>query len=74
MTDLCRYEEISSAIYSSHREFMEAGKGRLRGDTTRDATKVEGEKLRRENSPLKMVVGDHGFVQPDSCKLTFGEI
>jgi transposase len=38
-SDLCRRESISTAIYYSWlKNFMEAGKARLKGDGLRDAT------------------------------------
>jgi len=53
-SDLCRRENISTAIYYSWlKDFMEAGKGRLKGDSLRDATKGEVKHLREENSRLK---------------------
>ena len=35
---------------------MEAGKGRLKGDTLRDANKAEMQEIRRENERLKELV------------------
>lgn len=59
VTELCRYEGITTALYYGWlREFMEAGKRRLQGDTTRDATRTEVENLRRENERLKGIIGD----------------
>ena len=41
-SDLCRRESISTAIYYSWlKNFMEAGKARLKGDGLRDATTSE---------------------------------
>ena len=40
------------------KEFLEAGKKRLLGDTTREATSTEVQDLRRENSQLKLVVAE----------------
>jgi transposase len=37
---------------------MEAGKGRLRGDTKREATSNEVQDLRQENDRLKLLVAD----------------
>jgi len=57
-SDLCRRESISTAIYYSWlKDFMEAGKGRLKGDSLRDATKSEVKHLREENSRLKELLG-----------------
>jgi transposase len=58
-SDLCRRENISTAIYYSWlKDFMEAGKGRLKGDGLRDATKGEVKHLREENSRLKELLGE----------------
>ena len=46
VSDLCRREGISSALYYSWlKDFMEAGKARLKGDTLRDATHSEVKSL-----------------------------
>ena len=37
---------------------MEAGKGRLKGDTLRKANKAEVDELRRENERLKELVAE----------------
>src|SRR5208282_2068621 len=53
ISELCRREGISSALYYSWlKDFMEAGKDRLRKDFLRDATKSEVKKLRIENDRL----------------------
>ena len=44
--------------YRWSKEFLEAGKKRLLGDTTREATSTEVQDLRRENSQLKQVVAE----------------
>ena len=44
--------------YSQSKEFLEAGKRRLAGDTVRAATSDEVRDLRREASALKEVVAD----------------
>ena len=62
ISDLCRREGISSALYYSWlKDFMEAGKARLKGDTLRDATQGEVKGLRRENSRLKELVGEQAL-------------
>ncbi|MEW6685858.1 MAG: transposase [Candidatus Edwardsbacteria bacterium] len=51
VTDLCRRERIGSAVYYSWlKQFMEGGKARLRGDTLREATKEEVDRLKQETS------------------------
>lgn len=63
VSELCRREGIpSSAYYSWTKDFMEAGKSRLKRDGARDATKSEVVKLRRENEQLKSVIGDKELV------------
>ena len=58
-SDLCRRESISTAIYYSWlKDFMEAGKARLKGDSLRDATKGEVKHLREQNSRLKELLGE----------------
>ena len=59
ISDLCRKENISSALYYSWlKNFMEAGKSRLQGDTLRDATKSEVKDLKGENARLKELLGE----------------
>lgn len=61
-SDLCRRENISTAIYYSWlKDFMEAGKARLRGDSLRDATKGEVKRLREENLRLKELAGEQAL-------------
>ena len=62
ISDLCRREGISSALYYSWlKDFMEAGKARLKGDTLRDATHSEVKSLRQENMRLKELVGEQAL-------------
>lgn len=62
VSDLCRREGISSALYYSWlKDFMEAGKARLRGDSLRDATQGEVKELRLENARLKELVGEQAL-------------
>jgi len=61
-SDLCRRENISTAIYYSWlKDFMEAGKARLKGDGLRDATKSEVKHLREENDRLKALAGEQAL-------------
>ncbi|TNF23345.1 MAG: hypothetical protein EP318_00300 [Rhodobacteraceae bacterium] len=56
---LCRRDGISKSLYPTwSKEFLEAGKQRLAGDTTRQATSPEGKDLRSESAALKEVVAD----------------
>jgi transposase len=62
VTDLCRREKISTAVfYSWLKQFMEAGKARLRGDTLRDATQDEVAGLKEENQRLKELAGEQAL-------------
>jgi transposase len=54
---LCRREGIAESLYySCSKEFLEAGKKRLAGDTARQATSVEVKGLRREIRDMKELV------------------
>lgn len=56
---LCRKEGIAQSLYYTwSKEFMEAGKRRLAGDTARAATTDEVKDLRREAGALKECVAD----------------
>jgi len=56
---LCRREGLAPNLYYRwSKEFLEAGKKRLLGDTTREATSTEVQDLRRENNHLKQVVAE----------------
>jgi transposase len=56
---LCRKEGIASNLYYKwSKEFLEAGKRRLMGDTKRPATSGEVLTLRKENGQLKELVAD----------------
>jgi len=56
---LCRKEGIAQSLYYTwSKEFMEAGKRRLAGDTARAATTGEVQDLRREARALKECVAD----------------
>tara|TARA_B100000378_G_scaffold202081_1_gene165387 strand:+ start:531 stop:905 length:375 start_codon:yes stop_codon:yes gene_type:complete len=56
---LCRREGIAESMYYTwSKEFLEAGKRRLAGDTARAATTDEVKALRREASDLKEVVAE----------------
>ena len=56
---LCRREGIAESLYYSwSKEFLEAGKRRLAGDTARAATTDEVQALRHEARTLKEVVAE----------------
>ena len=59
IAELCRQEGIAqSQYYSWSKEFMEAGKKRLAGDTMREANTDEVKGLRKEARDLKEVVAN----------------
>ena len=59
IAELCRREGIVQNLYYRwSKEFLEAGKKRLAGDTARAATSDEVKELRREASALKEAVAD----------------
>ena len=59
IAELCRREGISQNLYYRWaKEFLEAGKKRLAGDTAREATSGEVKSLRRESGALKEVVAE----------------
>ena len=59
IAELCRREGIVQNLYYRwSKEFLEAGKKRLAGDTARSATTQEVQDLRREASALKEVVAE----------------
>ena len=59
IAELCRREGITASMYYGwSKEFLEAGKKRLAGDTARAATSDEVKELRREASALKEAVAD----------------
>ena len=56
---LCRREGIPSNLYSRwSKEFLEAGKKRLAGETKREATSSEVTELRQESGQLKQAVAE----------------
>ena len=56
---LCRKESLAPNLYYRwSKEFLEAGKKRLVGDTTREATSTEVSELRKENGQLKQLVAE----------------
>ena len=59
IAELCRREGINPNLYYKwSKEFLEAGKRRLAGDTKREATSSEVGSLRSENRQLKELVAD----------------
>ena len=59
VSTICRREGISSNLYYRWlKEFMEAGKARLKGDETRGATRGEVGELKLDNERLKQLVAE----------------
>ena len=59
VAELCRREGIHPTVYYSWlKDFMEAGKRRMRGDSLRDATTAEVQHLKGENERLKRLVAE----------------
>ncbi len=59
ISELCRREGIAANLYYRwSKDFLEAGKKQLAGDTVREATSDEVKALRSENRELKEVVAE----------------
>jgi len=59
IAELCRREGINANLYYRwSKDFLEAGKKRLQGDTVREANSGEVVGLRRENDQLKQLVAE----------------
>jgi len=62
IAELCRREGIAQSLYYNwSKEFLEAGKKRLAGDTARAASSGEVKDLRREARELKEVVAEQAL-------------
>ena len=62
IAELCRREGIAESLYYSwSKEFLEAGKKRLAGDTARAATSSEVKDLKRQTQELKEVVAEQAL-------------
>ncbi len=59
IAELCRREGIAESLYYNwSKDFLEAGKKRLSGDTARQATSGEVTNLKRETRDLKEALAD----------------
>ena len=59
IAELCRREGLNQNVYYRwSKEFLEAGKQHLSGNTQREATSDEVVELRKENNQLKQVLAD----------------
>ncbi|WP_291066670.1 MULTISPECIES: transposase [unclassified Empedobacter] len=74
VAELCRKYSISqSQFYKWNKEFLEAGKKRLSGDITREATSDDVSDLRKENMRLKDILA-YLVVRYDSVKKTLDSL
>ena len=59
VAELCRNEGITQSLYYKwSKEFLEAGKSRLIGDTKRKADGTEVKELRNENEQMKLLIAE----------------
>lgn len=59
VAELCRREGINQNLYYKwSKDFLEAGKSRLQGDTQRQANSQDVDTIRRENEQLKQLVAE----------------
>ncbi len=59
VAEICRREGINPNIYYRwSKEFLEAGKKRLMGDSIREATAPEVQSMKAENEALKQLVAE----------------
>jgi len=74
VSELCRREGISQGIYYKwSKDFMDAGKRRLTGDTKREANTSEVKELKDENRSLKELVAELSLDNRDLKKNLNGE-
>lgn len=59
VAELCRKEGISQSLYYKwSKEFLEAGKQRLAGNTKRQADGGEVKEMRQENEQMKLLIAE----------------
>jgi transposase len=69
IAELCRKEAIAQTLYYKwSKDFMEAGKRRLSGDTMREANTSEVKELKDENRSLKELVAELSLKNRDLKK------
>lgn len=62
VSEICRREGIAPNLYYRwSKDFIEAGKKRLNGDTEREANTFEVKELRQESNDLKLVVAEQAL-------------
>ena len=74
IAELCRKEGISQGnYYKWTKDFMEAGKRRLSGDTMREANTTEVHEIKTENQSLKELVAELSLRNRELKKNLSGE-
>jgi len=74
IAELCRKEGLSQGLYYKwSKDFMEAGKRRLSGDTMREANTSEVKELKDMNRSLKELVAELSLDKRDLKKNLNGE-
>ena len=62
IAEICRREGINPNLYYRwSKDFLEAGKKRLNGDTEREANTLEVQELRKESEGLKLLVAEQAL-------------
>ena len=73
VAELCRREGITQSLYYKwSKEFLEAGKARLSGNTQRQADSREVAELRKESEQLKLLVAELSLQNRLLKKTLFG--
>ena len=74
VSELCRRETAHPTVYCKWlKDFMEAGKRRLKGDMRREADRAEVHALRDENARLKQLVAEYALAVMALKKGLLGE-
>ena len=73
VAELCRKEGIAQSMYYKwSKEFLEAGKARLAGNTKRQADSKEVKELRKENEEMKYLIAELSLNNRGLKKTLFG--
>lgn len=73
VAELCRKEGIAQSMYYKwSKEFLEAGKARLAGNTVRQADSKEVRDLRKENEEMKHLIAELSLDNRGLKKTLFG--
>lgn len=73
VAELCRKEGIAQSMYYKwSKEFLEAGKSRLAGNTKRQADSKEVKELRKENEEMKHLIAELSLDNRGLKKTLFG--